>query len=179
MTRRSDLDPASVALLDRTRSSVMTVLALDGLLIAASGLALRTRGPGMTLWPFEDAYRWSHLALLALMFVGSVVRLAGTARAVLERPEGRARWFFWSHTLSALLGLAALPLGFTYAWAVRPLLSAVAPFWGVALVLGLLALPRVDELAGFDEPPSPRRPLFPHRRCRDADEPRPPSRPLP
>jgi hypothetical protein len=180
MTTPTGLDPASAACLHRTRSAVMTVLALDGLLIAASGLLLRTRGPGMTLWPAEEAYRWSHLTLLALMFAGSAVRLIGTARPVLEDPSRRARRFHWSHLIGALAGTAALPIGFAYGWAVRPQLAAVGPFWAVALVLGLLALPRADELIGFDQPMRPRRPGPPAPRDAEAtDEPRPPSLPRP
>ncbi|QDV33949.1 hypothetical protein [Tautonia plasticadhaerens] len=180
MTNPHGLDPESESCLHRTRSAVMSVLALDGVLIAASGVLLRNRGPGMTLWPAEEAYRWSHLALLALMFLGSAIRLIGTARPVLADPSRRARRFLGSHLLGALFGLAALPLGFAYGWAVRPQLAAVGPFWAVGLVLGLLSLPRVDELTGFDQPMSPR------RRARigpgvagASDQPRPPSLPRP
>ena len=152
MTPHYGLDPDSTALLNRTRSAVMSLLAIDGLLIGLSGLLLRSRGPGITLWPVEEAYRWSHLSLLGLMFAGSIVRLIGTSRPVLEDPGRRTRRFFWAHTLSALIGTAALPLGLAYAWAVRPMLVSIAPFWVVSLVLGLLSLPRLDELIGFDRP---------------------------
>jgi hypothetical protein len=93
-----------------------------------------------------------------LMFAGSALRLIGTARPVLENPRFRWAWFYWSHVGSALFGLLALPVGFAYSWAVRPKLSAVGPFWAVALVLGLLALPRLDELIGFDRPMPPSSP---------------------
>lgn len=180
MTTQSGLDAESAACLHRTRSAVMSVLAADGLLIAASGVLLRSRGPGMTLWPAEEAYRWSHLILLALMFLGSAIRLLGTTRLVLDDPSRRSRRFLGSHLLSALVGSAALPLGFAYGWAVRPQLSAVGPFWAVALVLGLLALPRVDELIGFDQPMRLRRPARTGPDAAEApDEPPPPSPPRP
>ena len=161
MSRSPLLDPASASCLEQTRSAVMSVLLLDGLMIAFSGLLLRLRGPGITLMPPEEAYRWSHLILLILMFLGSALRLIGTARPVLDNPRHRSRWFFWSHVGSALLGLLALPVGFAYAWAVRPQLSAVGPFWAVSLVLGLLALPRLDEILGFDRPMPSRLPDSP------------------
>jgi hypothetical protein len=168
MIRNPQLEPAAASCLEHTRSAVMSVLLLDGLVIAGSGLFLRLRGPEITLISPEEAYRWSHLILLILMFLGSALRLIGTARPVLENPRHRSRWFFWSHVGSALLGLLALPVGFAYAWAVRPRLSAVGPFWAVALVLGLLALPRLDEILGFDRPMPSRLPDAPED-AEDAD----------
>ena len=152
------LDPASADCLERTRSAVMTLLVVDGLAIALSGLLLRGRGGGITLMEPAEAYRWSYLALLALMMIGSLVRVVGTTRWLLGDPGRRGRRFYWSHVASAAAGLPALGLGFAYGWAIRPSLSAVAPYWGVALVLGVLALPRVDELIGFDRPMTPRPP---------------------
>ena len=152
------LDPASADCLERTRSAVMTVMAVDGLAIAASGLLLRGRGGGITWMEPAEAYRWSYLALLALMLAGSLIRVVGSTRWLLGDPRRRASRFYWSHVASAAVGLPALGLGFAYGWAIRPSLSAIAPYWGVALVLGVLALPRVDELIGFDRPMKPRPP---------------------
>jgi hypothetical protein len=42
-----------------------------------------------------------------------------------------------------------VPIGFAYAYAVRPTLDAVAPFWVAGLALGFLALPRAAELEGL------------------------------
>ena len=52
---------------------------------------------------------------------------------------------------------------------IRPRLGDVGPFWAVALVLGLLALPRADELEGFDRTPPPRRRPGPPGRGRAGD----------
>ena len=39
---------------------------------------------------------------------------------------------------------------FAYAYAARPRLDAIAPFWVAALALGILATPRGYELDGLD-----------------------------
>lgn len=150
MSPRPEPDPSSLRCFERTRSTVMTILLIDGLLIAISGLLLRNREPGISLWLAEDAYRRFHLALLILMFVGSFIRLVGMTRLVMNLTRNGFGWFFWSHTGSALIGTLAIPIGFVYGWAVRPMLSTIGPFWAVALVLGILALPRMDELIGID-----------------------------
>jgi hypothetical protein len=130
-----------------------------GVGIAASGLFLGRRDRGVMLWPERTAARVAHLALLGLVVASFVVRRVWASRSALREPSTRASRFFRTHVVSALVGALAIPLGFVYGWAVRPRLDAVFPFWVAALALGVLALPRVYELEGFDEPmPSPGEP---------------------
>jgi hypothetical protein len=44
-----------------------------------------------------------------------------------------------------------------FGWLISPRLEAVLPFWITALVLGILAYPRGQELEGFDAPMVPAR----------------------
>lgn len=125
---------------ERTRAAVLNALVVDGLGIAASGLILRGRRPGIAPLSPADAARWAHLALLVVLMLGTVVRLIGVAP-----PDGpRGRRFYWSHALSAWIGTLALPIGLVYGWYFGHRLIDVGPAWVVALVLGLLALPRPD-----------------------------------
>ena len=151
----SELEPAAVASLDRTRSAVLNVLVVVGLGIAASGLILGRRDEGALHWPIEreTAFRRGVHALLLVLIVASfVVRRTRGGRAELRDPGRRASRFYWSHVVAAIVGGAAIGPGFAYGWAIRPDIRAVAPFWVAALALGFLALPREIELEGFDEP---------------------------
>jgi len=150
-----DGDPEVAGTYWSTRSAVWTILALDGLMIAASGLILRRLPVGLApvgFLPFEPSVvaRAFHVALLGLIVAGTVLRLLGTFPGTDTPPGRRARRFFWTHVVSALAGTMALPLGLAYGWALRPRLDGVGPFWAVAIVLGFLALPRTDEWAASD-----------------------------
>jgi hypothetical protein len=93
------------------------------------------------------------LGVILFLFAASrVVLRVGSSREALRDPEGRARRFLRSHVASAAVGAIAIPLGFAYAWAIKPRLEDISPFWVVAFATGALALPRSQELAGFDEP---------------------------
>lgn len=127
--------------LGKTRSAVWNVLMVVGLSIGASGVALRSRGWGASPVPADVAWRFCYIALLSLILASTVARLV----SVTPWAARTARRFFWTHVASAAIGAAAVPLGFAFAWLVKPELDAVGPFWAVALVLGLLALPRRDE----------------------------------
>lgn len=144
--------PDAAATLERTRSAVLNVMVAAGAGIAVSGLLLRWRDG----WAVDRAPEWIRRGLLgglAALAVGSyLVRRRVARREALRDPAGRASRFFRAHVLSAALAALAVPLGLAYGWYVRPRLDAVAPFWVVALALGLLALPRAHELEGLDEP---------------------------
>lgn len=144
------LSPAARDCLARTRSAVWNILVLDGLAIALSGLALRRRAWGAALVSLEAAAWWTNAVLLGLIVSSTAVRLVSVLPWASRRP-GR---FIAAHVLSAALGTLALPVGFLYAWTVRPRIEAVAPCWAVAIVLGLLALPRADEAELIDDRPA-------------------------
>jgi hypothetical protein len=148
----SALDPASVACVARTRSAILNVMVAVGCGIAASGVILSRRDRGALLWPDRNASRWAHGALIALIAISFVVRRVWGGRAALRDPEKRAARFYWAHVASAIVGALALPMGFAYAWAVRPKLDAISAFWVTALALGVLAWPRDSELEGFELP---------------------------
>lgn len=153
------IEPAARACLHRTRSAVLNVMVAVGVGIAASGFFLAGRDPAgldATSGLARLLVREDRLDLLILVVVGYLVRRIGTRRSALSDPAGRASRFHRAHVATAVLGALAVPLGLLHAWAVRPQLEAVAPYWVAALAIGFLSLPRAAELEGFDEPmPSP------------------------
>lgn len=149
---RPVLEAAAAVCLDRTRSAVLNVLVFVGAGIAVSGWALGRRDRGAFLWDPDMARRVSIVVLLSLLVASRVVLRVGSGRPALRDPSGRARRFRRSHIASALVGAIAVPLGLAYGWAIKPRLEDISPFWVVALATGFLALPRSNELAGFDEP---------------------------
>jgi hypothetical protein len=147
------LDPTSRDCLAKTRSAVLNVLVATGLMIAVSGWLLRLRA-GAFDRPAQPT-RLLHQGLmtaLAVVAASSYLarRLLGR-RAALRDPSRRARTFFRAHVLPALIAALAAPLGLAYGWFLAPSLESVIPFWVVALALGFLSLPRVAELADFDQ----------------------------
>lgn len=148
-------DPAE-ALLDGTRSLVLNILVGVGAVIALSGLGLRTLDRGATDWPRDAVELTAHGMLVGLVVASFAARRAVGSRSALRPPSTRASRFRRAHALGAALGALAAPLGTAYAFAVRPTLEAVAPFWVAALALGFLSLPRRRELDGFDAPLPPR-----------------------
>lgn len=146
------LEPAARQCLEQTRTSVLNVLVAVGIGIAASGLYLRGRDRGALFWPERTAARTSYLLLLGLVLASFATRRVGASRSALKDAEGRGARFYRAHLSSAIIGALAVPLGLLYAWAVRPRLDAVAPFWIAALALGVLALPRAYELEDFETP---------------------------
>jgi hypothetical protein len=147
-------DPAG-ELVRRTRSAVLNVLVVVGGGIALSGLILRDRRRGATLWPPDPTRRAAYVALLGLVVASVVLRRVLGRRSGLRDQATRAGRFFRAHLAGALAGALAVPLGLAYAYAVRPDLEAVAPFWVAALALGFLSLPRPDALSDLDAPPPP------------------------
>ena len=148
----SDLDPASQACLERTRSAVLNVLIAVGLGIAVSGVVLRYRDHS-ALFRAPDSLRRGMLGgLLALVVASYLGRRILGRRSALRDPAGRASRFFRAHVIAASVGALAIPLGLAYGWMVRPRLDGVAPFWVAALALGFLALPRASELEDLDPP---------------------------
>lgn len=155
----SELEPAALRCLERTRSAVLNILIGVGAGIAMSGLVLRWRDRG-AIWRAPEELRQALLTALFVLVVASyLTRRVGASRPRLHDPHRRAARFYRAHLMSALLGSLAIVLGLCYGWWVRPRLDAVSPFWVAALALGLLALPRADELRDFPEPiPEPSEP---------------------
>jgi hypothetical protein len=152
---QENLDAASRTCLEQTRSAVLNVLVVVGVVIAVTGFVLRGRDKGGVV-PGEK--RWREVLFLGLgsIFVAStVLRRALGRRARWRDPRFRSRRFFAAHVWPAVLGALAAPLGLLCGWLISPHLDAVLPFWVVAIVLGVLALPRASELEGFDTPTSP------------------------
>jgi hypothetical protein len=150
------LDPEPNAdCLRRTRSTVLNLLVVAGLLIAGSGLVLRRSERGATLWRPQPARRVALTGLVGLAALSTVCRIVGASRTRLKHPATRARRFYGAHVGAALFGVLAVPVGFAYGYAIQPRLEAVLPFWAIALALGFLALPRPEALDGFDQPIPP------------------------
>ena len=137
---------------DRTRSAVLNVMVLDGAGIAVSGWVLGRLDVGALLLNTDLFWRLSMGALFSILLFSRVMLRVGTGRSALKDPTKRGRRFRRAHVLSALIGGLAVPIGFGHGWAVEPSLQAVAPFWIVAIGVGIMALPRSTELEGFDEP---------------------------
>ncbi len=150
--RKHGNDPATLACLERTRSAVLNVLVVMGIGIALSGWLLSRRAFGLALWPPDEARRLALLALLGIVLLSVSVRRIGTSRVFLKDHTKRAQRFYWAHVAGAAIGALAVPLGFAYGWAIRPRIDGVGPFWAVALAMGVLSLPRIEPLLGFDRP---------------------------
>lgn len=144
-------DPAG-DLLARTRSAVLNVLVVAGGGIALSGWFLKGRERGATLWSPDDVRKGAYLGLLGLVAASFALRRTLGSRSALKDPATRSKRFFRAHLAGAVVGALAVPLGLAYAYAVRPDLEAVGPFWVAAMALGYLSLPRADALTDFDEP---------------------------
>jgi hypothetical protein len=138
--------PEAVETIRRARSGVWNVIMMAGLAIGASGLLLRRRQWDTSPMPVEVAWRWAHLALLGVIVASTFLRLL----SVVPWAARSRRRFVGAHVAAALAGFLAIPIGFAFAWLVRPRLDAIAPFWAVALVLGFLSLPRADEAELID-----------------------------
>ena len=146
----SDRESTDLACLERTRSAVLNVMVASGVGIAVSGFLLRWRDHD-ALFRASDAARRAMLGgLLALVVASHLSRRVLARRSALRDPDRRAARFFRAHTIAAMLGALAVPLGLVYGWTVRPQLDAVAPFWVAALALGFLSLPRAADLADLD-----------------------------
>jgi hypothetical protein len=154
-TAEESLDPASLDCLQRTRSGVLNVLVVVGVVVALTGLLLRGRADGALL-PVPDGLKQVLLGgLIAIFVVSTIMRRALGSRARLRDPAVRGPRFFQAHVLPAAIGALAAPLGLAHGWLISPRLEAVLPFWLAALVLGILAYPRGRELEDFDRPMHP------------------------
>jgi len=124
-----------------------------GLAIALGGVLLRGRAEIHRPLPpggLPDAWM---SGLLALILASCALRAVLARRAPSVAPERRASAFFWAHVLPAAVIALAAPLGIAYGWWVNPRLDqGVWRFWGIALALGLLFLPRSYELDAFHGP---------------------------
>jgi hypothetical protein len=146
------LEPAAAACLERARLAVLNVLVVVGAGIALSGWPLGRFDRGASLWDDATGRRVAYMALLLLLVASRLVIRIGASRSALADPSFRAVRFVRAHVASAVVGGLAVPIGFAYGWAVQPRLQAVSPFWVVALASGFLAMPREQELSGFDQP---------------------------
>ncbi|WP_165219298.1 hypothetical protein [Aquisphaera insulae] len=146
------LDVASLDCLRRTRSAVLNVLIGVAVVVAGSGLLLRSRPAGA--WPAEAAMLNQGLlaALFVLFAVSTLLRRMFGRRARLSDPHSRSPRFYWGHVIPALVGAVAAPLGLVHGWLVSPRVETIVPFWLTALLLGVLAYPRGYELEGFESP---------------------------
>jgi hypothetical protein len=151
-TAELSLDPAAIECLSKTRSSVLNVLVGVGLIVALSGIMLRSR-PAGPLFPVPEWINQAMFFGLGLIFVASTIfrRVLGS-RSRLRDPLTRGPRFYWGHVLPALVGASASALGLAYGWLISPRLEAILPFWLAALVLGVLSYPRGRELEDFDTP---------------------------
>jgi hypothetical protein len=151
-TIEESLDVTSLDCLRRTRSAVLNVLIGVALVVACSGLILRSRPEGA--WPgVAGKLNQSMLAALFVLFaVSTLFRRSLCRRARLHDPRSRWPRFYWGHVIPALVGAVAAPLGLLHGWLVSPRVETIAPFWLTALLVGILAYPRGYELEGFDAP---------------------------
>ena len=146
-------DPVLVACLARTRLAVLNVLVGVGLAIALGGVLLRGRAEVHRPPPPDGLPDAWMSGLLALILASCVLRSVLTRRAPYVAPGRRASAFFWAHVLPAAVIAWAAPLGIAYGWWVNPRLDqGVWRFWGVALALGFLFLPRSSEIDAFHGP---------------------------
>jgi len=146
------LAPSDADWLDKTRSTVLNLVVAAGFGIAFSGGLLRWRDRwAVSRAPASVGYGLT-VTLIALGISSYLVRRTLSGRGALRDPETRGARLFRGHVASAALAVLAVPLGLAYGWFVRPRLDAVAPFWVVALALGLLAFPRSRDLQDFDAP---------------------------
>ena len=138
--------------LEKTRSTVLNLVVAAGFGIAVSGGLLRWRDRWAVSRAPASVGSGLTVALIALGVSSYLVRRTISGRGALRDPETRGVRLFRGHVASAALAVLAVPLGLAYGWFVRPRLDAVAPFWVVALALGLLALPRSRDLQDLDAP---------------------------
>jgi hypothetical protein len=154
-TDEESLDLASLECLNRTRSGVLNVLVGLGVIVAVSGLVLRSRTGGAVAGPREGPNQALLLLLFGVFVISTILRRVLGRRARLRDPRLRGKRFFVGHVVPAALGALAAPLGLAHGWLISPRLETVLPFWLVALLLGILAYPRGRELEGFEQPMAP------------------------
>jgi hypothetical protein len=139
-------DPADDTCLRRTRSAVLNVLVVVGMMIAVSGWLLRRRAEQVLNPPRRGLHDALLIALFAVGISSYLVRRISRIRpGRVDDVQWRSR-FFWSHVAAAAIAALAVPLGLAYGWWVDPRLQGVIPFWVVPLALGFLAMPRRGEL---------------------------------
>jgi hypothetical protein len=146
------LEPAAIRCLEQTRSGVLNVLVGIGVTIAISGWLLRGREPETPWLTARAIHQGLTVAWIAIGSASYLARRLLARRSVLSDPARRAWRFYWSHVIAAAIGAMILPLGLVQGWFCDSALEAVIPFWILPLTLGVLALPRSAELAGFSEP---------------------------
>ncbi len=148
-TNDPDGDPVGrdlEACLSRTRSAVLNVLVVIGLMIAASGWWLRRRAEQGVVEPVRGWHDGLLLGLIVVAVSSYVMRRARFRRADAGTASRQATRYFWTHVGSAAVAAIGVPLGLAYGWYVNPHLEGVIPFWVVPLALGFLAIPRRGEL---------------------------------
>ena len=143
------LDPASLECLKKTRSGVLNVLVGVGVVVAISGMAAAGPRGGRRARSFTN---FMYLGLIMIFAASTIARRSMGRRSWLRDPSSRGARFFRAHLVAAVIGALAAPLGFVFGWLASPRLEAILPFWLTALVLGILAYPRSQELDGFDAP---------------------------
>ncbi len=149
---REGLDPASKDCLVRTRSAVLNVLVAVGLTIAVSGWLLRGWEPETPWRTAQAVHQGLTVAWVALGAASYLSLRILSRRSALLDPLRRRSRFFWSHIVPAAIGAVIAPLGLVQGWLCDPRLQVLVPFWVMPLTMGVLALPRASELAGFDRP---------------------------
>ncbi|APW60633.1 hypothetical protein [Paludisphaera borealis] len=150
-----ELDPTSLRCLERTRSWVLNILVVVGLMIMASGLILRYVDWKLIVGDVEGWRRALYGGLIGVIAFSHLTRRIMGARDRLRPPETRAERFFKSHVGAAAVGGLAAALGLVYGLTIEPRFESVVIFWVAALVLGILALPKSIELEDFSEPMTP------------------------
>jgi hypothetical protein len=139
------------ACLHRTRSHVLNVLVVVGLLIAVSGWLLRQRALTWQPRPAQTLSNSLYGVLIAIAAASYALKRLLSARASRAEPAHFDRAFYWAHLSPALIAGLAVPIGLAYGCLVRPQLDAVAPVWVVPFALGFLCLPRRSELANLED----------------------------
>ena len=156
-TDEDSLDLASLQCLTRTRSGVLNVLMGVGVVVALSGLILRSRPAGA----LAGNPTWLSQAMLMVLFgvfvVSTVLRRVLGRRTRLRDPRSARPAVPRGPRRARLRGSDCRALGLAHGWLVSPRLEAVIPFWVVALLLGILAYPRARELEGFGQADDPLR----------------------
>lgn len=145
-------DASRQRLLHRTRRSVLDVLLVTGVMIAASGWLLRSRGDEVPVRTDRNLSYGLVVGLVLVALVSHTWRRASARGAAVGTPDERAARFYRSHVGPAAVAALGVPLGLAYGGWVDSRLGSVAPFWVVPLALGFLAWPRRAELDDFDSP---------------------------